>query len=113
MNKIIKCKAVMLKKYFKWLIAIGVFLSLAIFLCLSINLSYGYLIAMILVFGGLLVSFYLNRNELEIIEIEETKISLIFLNKIFFKKETLNYQKDELKQKFSKESIRANSHFNV
>ncbi len=105
MNIIIKCRAVMLARYFKLLVVIGVILSMAIFLFLNINLSYRYLIAMVLVLGGLLISFYLNQNELEMIKIEGIRISFIFINKVFFKKKTCNYQRDELQQKYCEESI--------
>lgn len=89
-------KATYLKKILWTLVFIGIVSSALIFVAFKFDLSYQYFLSMLIIFLGLLIGFYLNRNEPEKLDIEEDRIKISFLNKVFFKKEPCIYLRDNL-----------------
>jgi len=105
MDTEIKFKATFLTKAFWVLIIIGVIISIIIFLSLKTDLTYRYMLSMLIVFLGILVVFFVNRNEPEKIEIREGRIQISFFNKVFFKRKPLSYSKQELDIKYNNDDI--------
>lgn len=99
MNMTIKFKATYLAKAFLWLIIIGILISSVIFLGLKLDLSYRYFFSMVIVFSGILIAFYLNRNELERLDVNVEQITLSFFNKVFFKREPISYARKDIETK--------------
>jgi hypothetical protein len=65
----IKFKPALLNKGFLYLIVAGVIISLIIFITLSVDIAFRYMLSTLIVFAGLLFLFFVNRNEPERIEI--------------------------------------------
>lgn len=95
----IKFKAIYLTKALWWLIIIGIIISTSIFLSLNIDLSYRYFFSVVIVFIGIIVVFYLNRNELERLDIDGEKIKLSYFNKVIFKRKPASYTKQDIDTK--------------
>lgn len=79
-------KAIYLNKMLWRLVIIGVIISLTIFIGLDIDISFRYFLSMLIVFIGLLIVFYRNKNELQKLNIGDDKFEIIYFNKVFFKK---------------------------
>lgn len=104
MNTTIIFKPVLLNKHLKWLVIIGLVICVVLFLFLKIDLSYRYFLCMLIIFMGLLIVFYNNKNEPEKIIIEGDRIEFSFFNKVFFKKEDCVFKKQNLRSQV-KESV--------
>jgi hypothetical protein len=100
-----KFKAKYLNKILWRLVIIGLAISLLIFIGLDIDLIYRYFISMMIIFVGILIVFYLNKNEIEQLNIEDEKLELIYFNKVFFKSKPSNYLKLELNIKSNDDII--------
>ena len=96
MNITIRFEAIYLKKAFWWLFSIGFVISIFIFLGFKIDLSYRYSLSVFIVFLGIIVVFYLNRNELEELSIMGDEIKLSYFNKVFFKRKSARYTKHNI-----------------
>jgi hypothetical protein len=96
MKTTIMFKATYLKKALWLLIFIEVAICALIFIALKFDLSYRYFLSMLIVFLGLLIVFYVNRNEPEKIDIEGDKIKISFFNKVFFKRKPCIYSRHDL-----------------
>ncbi len=94
----IRLKAVFLTKALWLLVIVGVITSIIIYIFLEMNFTFQYLLSMLVVFSGILVVFFINRNEPEKIEIKKGKIKIVFFNKVFFKQRPISYSKIELNQ---------------
>lgn len=105
MNETIRLKPVYLIKGLVWIAPIGIVLSLVLFLCLKIDLSYRYFLSMILVFIALLVVFYMNKEELEKICIIENKLEFHFFNKVFFKRKPCICDKQDIETQINDDTI--------
>jgi hypothetical protein len=105
MNDEIKCKASHLNRAFKKLIIISVILCTLIFLEFNMDLSFRYLLSVIFVFTGLLIVFFLNKYEIEKINLQDEIIELTYFNKIFFKKKPYSCKKQDVKTKMHKNII--------
>lgn len=91
-----KFKATYLNKILWIMVLIGLIISLAIFLGLRMDLSYRYFLSMIIIFIGILIVFYLNRNELDQLSINEEELELIYFNKVFFRRNPSTYLRRDL-----------------
>lgn len=91
-----KFKAKYLNKIIWIMVLFGLIISLAIFFGLRMDLSYKYFLSMIIIFIGILVVFYLNRNELDQLSINEEELELIYFNKVFFKRTPSTYLRQNL-----------------
>lgn len=85
----IKLKPFFLTRALWVVILAGFALSLMLFLLLPFDLTTLYALSMFMVFIGLLIVFYLNRNDPEMIEINENEFKAHFFNKIFFKRKPI------------------------
>ncbi|NPD44851.1 MULTISPECIES: hypothetical protein [unclassified Lentimicrobium] len=101
----VKFKPAFLNKGFLYLIVIGLIISLIIFITLSIDITFRYMFSALIVFAGLLVVFFINRNEPEKIEIKDNKIYITFFNKSFFKRKPIDFSIQELESKISENGI--------
>jgi len=101
----IKFKPAFLNKGFLYLIVIGVIISLIIFITLSIDIAFRYMLSTLIVFAGLLFLFFVNRNEPEKIEIKDNKIYITFFNRSFFKRKPIDFSIQELESKISEDGI--------
>lgn len=101
----IKFKPAFLNKGLLYLIVTGVIISLIIFITLSIDITFRYMFSSLIVFAGLLVVFFANRNEPDKIEIKDNKIHITFLNKSFFKRKPIYFFIQELESKISENGI--------
>jgi hypothetical protein len=84
--KTIKFKPFFLTRALWVVVFAGFVLSLMLFLFLAVDLTSIYALSMVIVFLGLIIAFYLNRNEPELIEINDNEIRVQYLNKFFFKR---------------------------
>jgi cell division protein FtsW (lipid II flippase) len=92
----VKFKAIFLKKAFLLLVVVGVIISLLIFIFLDVDFIYKYMLSMLIIFSGIFVIFFLNRNEPERIKIKEDRIQFAFFNKVFFKRTPVSYSIKEI-----------------
>lgn len=92
----VKFKAIFLKKAFLLLVVVGVIISLLIFIFLDVYFIYKYMLSMLIIFSGIFVIFFLNRNEPERIKIKEDRIQFAFFNKVFFKRTPVSYSIKEI-----------------
>lgn len=106
MKAVFKFNANYLNRNIWILVIIGLIISLLFFLWVNIDVSYRYFWSMLLVFIGILIVFYLNRNELEQLNIKDEKIELFFFNKTFFKRKMLIYVKQELSIELKNNTIK-------
>lgn len=105
METTIVFKATYLKKILWILVFIGIATSTLIFIAFKVDLSYRYFLSMLIIFLGLLIVFYLNRNEPEKLDIEGDRIKISFFNKVFFKREPFIYSRNNLTFKDHDENI--------
>lgn len=105
MNITIKFNSIFLNQNFKWLVVIGSVMCVILFFFLKIDLSYCYFLCILIIFTGLLIVFYKNKNEPEKINIEGEKIELSFFNKVFFKRDICVFQKKYLKSQINEDVI--------
>lgn len=108
MDKIVKFKASYLQKLIWGLIIIGVVFSLVVFLGFDVDIFYGYFLSVMVVFIGVLLVFYFNRYDVEELRLNEENVDLVFFNKVFFKKESKSYKKQDLNTKKSDSLIELN-----
>lgn len=106
MNEIIKCKTLYFENILKKFILICLAVSVLIFFGLDVDISYRYFLSMILIFSGLLIVFYINRDEPELIKCYDDKLEFTFFNKVFFKREPLIYEIENLKFDTNEEMIK-------
>lgn len=100
-----KFKPIFLNKGFLYLIVTGIIVSLIIFITLSIDITFRYMFSMLIVFAGLLVVFFTNRNEPEKIEIKDNNIHITFFNKVFFKRKPIDVSIQELESNLIENGI--------
>jgi hypothetical protein len=86
MKEIINFRPSYLTKGIWLLIIIGGCSSLSIFLILDVEMSYRYLLSMIIIFIGILILFYVNRFEPELLSIDDETIHIDYFNKSLFKR---------------------------
>ncbi|ASB48637.1 hypothetical protein [Alkalitalea saponilacus] len=96
MNRALKFRAVYLNGLFIRMFIVSIVLSLFMFTALDIDYSFIYLFSMIIVFIGVLSVFYLNRKDVEFIEIKDSTVEIHYFNKSFFKKDSLIVLKESL-----------------
>lgn len=89
MKNTIKLKPFFLTRALWVVILSGFSISFLLFMLLEVDLTTIYALSMFIAFVGLLIAFYLNRNDPELIEINENQVEAHFFNKIFFKRKPL------------------------
>lgn len=105
MNITIRFNSIFLIQNFKWLVIIGSVMCAVLFFFLKIDLSYCYFLCMLIIFTGLLIVFYKNKNEPEKINIEGERIEFSFFNKVFFKRKDCIFQKQYLRSQVKEDVI--------
>lgn len=95
MKEVIKLEPKKLISLLKINLSIGIILSIVLFVSLKIDTSFIFMICTLILLSLIIRIFYLNQNEPDSILIEENRITISYINKSFFKKQTLN---TELKQ---------------
>jgi hypothetical protein len=93
---LIKLKPIYLSLLTKYLIVFGLIFSMFIFLFLPIDKSYCYMISMTFIFAGVLYMFYLNKNEILTLQIEESEVKISFVNNSVFKRQDLKLPKSDI-----------------
>ncbi len=89
-----------------WVVILAGFaLSLMLFLLLPFDLTTLYALSMFMVFIGLLIVFYLNRNEPEMIEINGNEFKVHFFYQIFFKRKPIVASINDFKVKKNENAI--------
>lgn len=101
----IKFRPAFLNKGLIYLIVTGVIISLIIFITLRIDITFRYMISALIVFAGLLIVFFFNRNEPEKIVFKDSKIFITFFNKSFFKRKPVDFSIQELESKISENGV--------
>jgi hypothetical protein len=101
----IKLKPFFLTRALWIVILVGFALSLMLFLLLAFDLTTLYALSMFMVFIGLLIAFYLNRNDPEVIEVNENELKAHFFNKIFFKRKPIVASINDLRVKKNENAI--------
>jgi cytochrome c biogenesis protein CcdA len=96
MRETFKFKATYLNKIIWTMVLIGLIITLAIFLGLRMDLICRYFISMIIILMGILIVFYLNRNELDQLNINEEELELIYFNRVFWKRPPSTYLRRNL-----------------
>ena len=105
MKTIIKLKPFFLTKALWYLVFIGCAICFLFFIFIKIDISFLYFLSMLVIFSGLLIVFYMNRNEPEKIKIEGEKVEFTFFNKVFFKRKICVCQKQELESFQGKDGV--------
>ncbi|WPV67567.1 hypothetical protein [Chitinophaga sp. LS1] len=93
---LIKLKPVYLNMLFKIIVSIGLLFAIGLFVFLPVDLVTSYSITAILVLGGIIYSFYLNRNEVLIIKSDAEKIEFSFVNNSIFKRKEVKLTISEI-----------------
>ena len=99
MKDTFKLKPVYLERLIWRLVIVGAIISLLVFLALNIDLSFKLSLSMLIVFIGVLIVFYLNKYEPEIITVEDKNFEFSYFNKVFFKRRKCVYAKNEIEVK--------------
>ena len=105
MDETIKFKASYLNLSLKRLFTIGVLVSISLFVGLDIDLGFRYFLSMLFVFIGLLIVFYLNKNDPETIKFHGDKFEVTFFNKFFFKRSSCVYKRQETESRIKGKTI--------
>jgi hypothetical protein len=93
---LIKLKPIYLSQLTKYLIVSGLIFSVCIFLFLQIDRSYCYMISMAFIFAGVLYMFYLNKNEVLTLQIEQSEVKISFVNNAVFKRQDMKLSKSDI-----------------
>lgn len=96
MKEIIRFNAKHLSKLLTRMIIVGLTITLALVYVVDIELSYVYMLSSLIIFICVLYVFYLNKNDPEFIEICDNELRVSYINKTFFKRDSIVLQKNEI-----------------
>lgn len=89
-------KAAVLNKIFAVGFGTVIIVSLILGLTVSAPYEYKYFFSMLCFFGVIIYSFYLNRNELHTLKIQDDVLYMTFFNKSFYKRKDISFRITEL-----------------
>ncbi len=95
-EKVFKFKATFLNGLILKMIALSLIISVLMFAVLNIDYSLVFFFSMLIVFCGVLLVFYLNRYDVEIIKITDKNIDIEYFNKSFFKQKRLLISRNDI-----------------
>lgn len=93
---ILKLKPVYLSRIMNYIFLGGGAVVILFMLFFPLHWAYKYFVSMVFLFVALLYGFYLNRNDLLIIQCNPDNVEFSFINNVFFKRKTMKLQRVEI-----------------